>query len=307
MIPIITPTSRNRSLLRLNPQDTKEMLSKNKALLFRGFQVDNETFCLFTEMLSKNFSTYQGGAFERDRINGKKDLLSVDKIKSGKKMNINSHANKYLRDKSLPLHGEMYYQKIRPELLWFYCEIPPTRQGQTTICDAAKLFQAISPTSQKLLLNNNLEYTRWYTKKDWKTRFQVDTYSALTEILRQGDFKYQLLPDGRLETRYVCPAILFDNDQTPLCINNIATVCSHELLHMLLGRRRDSIVRFESGRKIPFKLYAELLWLSRKLSWHHQWQKNDILLIENKQFLHGRKSVKKDNRKINVRMADYMD
>ena len=54
-----------------------------------------------------------------------------------------------------------------------------------------------------------------------------------------------------------------------------------------------------NDKKIPIKFLKEIKNKSKLLTYFHKWKKNDVLMVDNKKFMHGRnKIVKNENRQI---------
>ncbi|MEZ4580446.1 MAG: TauD/TfdA family dioxygenase [Caldilineaceae bacterium] len=116
------------SVLDLDECQIVDLFSRSGALVLRGFNSTLDEFRTFTDCYGSDFLTYQGGgfrfrSFDRRAINDESTILSVTGGSQGFPM---------------PLHGEMFYLKIRPRILWFRCEIPPERDGETTWATAPR-------------------------------------------------------------------------------------------------------------------------------------------------------------------------
>ena len=135
------------NILHFPTSEVDNLLKNSSLLLFRGFAIDTEKFKEFSNSICQDFLAYVGGAYSRDMINEDKTLLSV----TGHKLHF-----------AVPFHGEMYYKKYKPELLWFYCANPPLKDGQTTICDGIEVYEHLSPKTQELLTNSQIKYMRTY-------------------------------------------------------------------------------------------------------------------------------------------------
>ena len=85
--------------------------------------MDKNSFVDFTRSITPNFINYSGGAYPRDPIDGDNTVLSV----TGNRQAF-----------AVPLHGEMFYTKSRPAVLWFFCSTPPEADGETTVCDGIR-------------------------------------------------------------------------------------------------------------------------------------------------------------------------
>jgi alpha-ketoglutarate-dependent taurine dioxygenase len=265
----------------------KEIIDSFKSkslLLFRGFDVDTETFKKFTELFSDNFVTYVGGAYSREMINGDKTLLSV----TGGKQNF-----------PVPLHGEMYYRKQRPDIIWFYCASPALKDGETTICDGIQVYNELSYSTQELLLKKRLKYIRTYAADVWQKIYQTDALSVVEKVCKENDMQLEVERDQSITTSYIASAI-----QPSRCgnfqvfINNILPVVAQEI-----KVSQASLVRFEDDSKIPDEVINEIKIVTDRLTHGISWQKGDILMVDNTRFLHGRRSFADNQRDIYVRLC----
>ena len=48
-----------------------------------------------------------------------------------------------------------------------------------------------------------------------------------------------------------------------------------------------------SGKKVPARYINEMKLKSSELTYDHIWEKNDLFMIDNKRFMHGRRSFDK--------------
>jgi alpha-ketoglutarate-dependent taurine dioxygenase len=141
----------NVSILELDKEEIISLFKSNGILLFRGFDVDVDIFKEFTNLLSIDFINYAGGAFSRRVINGDQTLLSVNDFKS-----------------EIKLHGEMYYQYNIPLMLWFFCANPPSKDGETTVCDGRQFFNEISSSTKELFSKKKLKFSVRISQEDWQ-------------------------------------------------------------------------------------------------------------------------------------------
>jgi alpha-ketoglutarate-dependent taurine dioxygenase len=277
--------SADKNIFELNREDVINLFNSSSALLFRGFNVDTDTFKKFTELFSTNFVSYVGGAYSREMINGDKTLLSV----TGGKLHF-----------AVPLHGEMYYRKQKPDIIWFYCASPALKDGETTICDGVQVYNELSESTQELLHKKRLKYIRTYAADAWQTIYQTDDLNLVEKVCHNNDMHLKLNPDHSITTEYISSAI-----QKSKCgshnvfINNLLPVVAQEI-----AGSNSSIVRFEDDSKIPDAVIIEIKDVTEKLTHLVSWQKGDIVMIDNTRLLHGRRSFFDNQRDIYVRLCE---
>ena len=260
---------------------------------FRGFPNSPETFEKFTTSFGGDFMTYMGGGYKRRTINegGDKSIMSVNYYLGSEEQ------SKF----SLPLHGEMYYIKRRPELMWFYCVCPAESEGETTVCDGEAILAGLKPSTRDLFANQRLRYIRYYPDGEWQKRFQTDDLDAIEEFAHANDMSIKIDKTARtVHTEYYYPAVVEGKwSGAPAFINNILPVVWQEVA----GKKDDNIVRLEDGSKIPDEVVAELQQVSDSLTRLIEWQPADIAMVDNTRVLHGRRAFSDERRQIYSRMV----
>lgn len=268
----------------LDQAEVIEQFNTSSLLLFRRFDVDTEDFKKFTELFSTNFVSYIGGAYSREMINGDKTLLSVT---GGKE--------------SFPvaLHGEMYYRKQRPDILWFYCATPALQDGETTVCDGIEIYEQLSSSTQELFQEKRIKYTRTYPTGVWQKIYQTDDLNHVAAVCQDNDMQLEANSE-QIITHYLTSAIQPSRcGEYQVFINNILPVTAQEA-HGI----NSSIVRFEDNTKIPKSVINEIKEVTEQLIYLVAWQKGDILMIDNTRLMHGRKAFADNQRDIYVRLCE---
>lgn len=278
--------------------------NEHGALLFRNFQIDCDGFTEFTSTLCNSFSTYKGGGFrwgklDREKINNNETLLTV----TGATQSF-----------SIPLHGEMYYMKNRPTLLWFFCAEPPAVAGETILCSGTELYRQLGTKEREFFSQNQLKYIRHLTSDEWPVAFQTGDWESLRSWCEDNDCKLSENSDGSITIEYVISAVLREGATgKKVFINNLLLIHSIEqsirsgLAAQVVELPRDAcpfIVRSESGEEIPSAIVGQVEQTADKLTAKVAWRKGDVLMIDNRRILHGRKKCRGTDRKIFVRMGE---
>jgi alpha-ketoglutarate-dependent taurine dioxygenase len=286
----------------LPQEEVIALFRRHGALLFRGFAVDTEAFLEFTSRYSKDFSTYQGGGFrwgslDREKIDNNETLLSV----TGSTQSF-----------GIPLHGEMYYMRQKPKLLWFYCEHPPAEAGETTLCDGRELYKKMQAPEREYFSQHKLKYIRHLTRDEWPVAFQTNELENLRAWCDKNGSTLTENADGSMTIEYVCSAIT-QGGQEDVFINNLLVIHSAEqaILSGVAGKALNLprnacpiVVRLENDAEIPADLVAQIEHAADRLSAKVSWQAGDILMIDNTRILHGRKKSPDAKRNIYVRMGE---
>jgi len=267
----------NNSILELEPEKIISLFKEFGVLLFRGFATDVEIFKEFSNSLSTDFIDYAGGAFNRRIINGDKTVLSVNDFNS-----------------EIKLHGEMYYQKNIPLMLWFFCANPASEKGETTICDGRQFFNELSSATQDLFSKNKLKFTVHISQEQWQKKYKIEDINQLEEICKVNDTRLTSYKDNSILLEYISPAIL------PSRCGNYQVFINSLLPTKQLN---PNILRFEDDSDIPDTVMFEVNEIAERITTEIDWQKGDILMIDNTRILHGRRAFDDEMREIYLRLC----
>lgn len=283
---LITPKDTSaESSLPLAGSGVIDHFKQSGVVLFRGFGMDQPDFVSYTENLTPDFIDYSGGAYARDRIDDNATVLSV----TGNRQFF-----------AVPLHGEMFYTKFRPTILWFYCVVPPVSGGETTVCDGVALYRQLSPETQELFKSRPINYIRHYEDGNWQKIYLSDSVEKVAGLCRERDTEFTYNTDDRsISTEYRCSAITTPlyTDQ-PAFVNNILPVLTQEA-----NGHTHSLVRFADGGRIPEDVIAEIKEVSGRLTFGVEWQAGDLVMVDNSRFMHGRHAFNDTQRELNMRMS----
>ncbi|HIK19066.1 MAG TPA: TauD/TfdA family dioxygenase [Leptolyngbyaceae cyanobacterium M33_DOE_097] len=267
----------NIDILSLNKESIINLFQSEGVLLFRGFETDIETFSKFTNQFSENFMDYAGGVFNRRTINGDSTVLSVNDFKH-----------------EIKLHGEMYYQKNIPLMLWFFCIHPPVQAGETIICDGKSFFAELSQPLKELFSQKKLKYRGFLDKETWKRQYKTDDLNILKQVCKSNDTQLQINQDESINIQYICPAIRPNRSGEYLVfINSLLPAKS----------MAPSSISFEDDSEIDDEIMIELNEIAEKITAEICWEKGDILMIDNTRIMHGRRAFSDDKRDICLRLC----
>lgn len=284
----------NSDIFAIAQENIRSLFKKSGVLLFQDFDINTDKFEQFTNLFGTEFMHYIGGAQVRKIINenGDKTISSVNFYTDSDKQQ--------KRTFKLPLHGEMFYTKSRPTLLWFYCVAPPLEDGETTVCDGVQVYQQLSEATKNLFKTKRLKYIRHYADGEWQGRFQTDDLSELAKFCRESDLNLKIDKGTQaITTEYVYPAIVKTRwGGQEAFLNSILIVEWQEA-----AGKTDSIVRLEDNSRIPDDVLLELQEVTERLTYLISWQRGDILMIDNTRMLHGRRAFSDQQRELYTRMC----
>jgi hypothetical protein len=275
----------------------------SRCILFRGFEASTEQFEQLTSSLTENFMSYQGGGFtigpfSRSTVNDNKTLLTA----TGK-----------TQEFPLPLHGEMYYLGRPPDLIWFYCATPVQQGGETTVGDGAAIFRDLPEDTQNLFRHRRIRYERHLGDGDWQLAFQTETRSEVELFCRLNQLELTWESDGSAVTSYCCSALRTNARGETCFINGLLLLGLAELailsgdaataLPEAANLKPDFVVRWDDGSRIDPVILKQIGKACARNEIPISWQKGDILMVDNRSIMHGRRQSSGRDRKILVRMG----
>lgn len=267
----------NENILNLGEESIIDSFLSEGVILFRGFDTNIESFTQFSNKLSSNFMDYSGGVFNRRVINGNPTILTVNDFNN-----------------EVRIHGEMYYQKMIPQMLWFYCHQPASSDGETIICDGKRFYNALNDSLKELFRYKKLRYVSKMDKSAWIKRYKTDNLSDLKRICESNDVQLYINEDQSIETHFTCPIVHPSRSREYLVfINSLLPAKS---------MYPDSVT-FDDGSDIDEDIMLQLNDIAEKLIVEICWEKGDILMIDNTRIMHGRRAFLDDNREIYLRLC----
>ena len=262
----------------LEPSHVIQLYKLSGAVLFRGFNGGLEGFENFTKKFTTNYTV--NGSLTRKPV-------SAD----GTTQTVNAG------DRLIPPHAEMAYTPFRPEMLWFYCETPASRGGETLVCDGLDVWSRLNEPTKDLFLKHNVSYRKIFTK----AQHDLDSMALLwfgetIDVSKIGE-KLARIPNTTLRIEedafhldYTVSAVQKPKHHDSLAFANSVIV-------------EDRTCFFENGEPVSRDLRLELFYEATNCSLRHKWQAGDVIVIDNSRMMHGRASFRDSGRKILVRMG----
>lgn len=182
----------------------------------------------------------------------------------------------------LDFHGELYYTPWPPDVLWFYCVCPAELDGQTLLCDGARLVNLMSAEARTFFLNNALVYEMSWAKEEWAPYFNTENKAAVMDQLKAWPSVMARFSDDVLHTRFTTWAIRQTKwGGQPAFVNS--------LLHAIDSTRRPDIGDYGLRTEIPAAVVSELRDLTARLAFWIEWKQGDIAMIDNTRVMHARR------------------
>lgn len=259
----------NADLAELPHDDVTELFKQHGTLLFRGFDATADDFRGLVQRFSTKLYFHQ---------NPNRETISKD----GAVLLVDAHRN------PIPAHAEMSYCPLHPGLQWFYCVRPAAEGGATTVYDGVQALGLLAKETRELFEERRLTWRLPFaTGPEHQERVFGTSDRAELDALFAGfdDFEYEFDETGSLNWRYTVSAV----PQAPY-------TDSRTLCNSYLGS--GALVTFEDGSSIPQHCRWDALDATEQVAVDIEWQPTDIVMIDNKRVMHGRRAFEDPDRKV---------
>lgn len=259
---VITPTA-GEELLDLPFAEVVKLFEAHGALIFRDFAIGPDRL---TKMTDRFTETYSGDAMRRAERFDQKIIRDVD-----------------YGDPTVRLHSEASFAPAWPEMIWLYCNVPPQTGGQTTLCDGAKLWKSLTAETQDLFMGTPIKYELNIPVAKPRPGKGQKKWVSHTVGAGNGVLDWET---GMLRLTQQRFAVQESRVPGKLCFANHLFV-TLESEDQLLSRT------LPSGQAIPDHVIEEIYGKADELTYEVSWQKGDLLMLDNKRFMHGRRPFAK--------------
>jgi len=274
---IITPTPSYNLTDNLTDEKTvtlaKQHLSKNGWVLLRGFNTNLNSFSELLQQFSHQLT------FDPAREFADKSSQKVDAGKT-----------------AVGLHIENGNTPFPPKYVAFYSAKSAKSGSQTTVCDGRALFKNMpvelqQKWSQQVTVSRQLPAHLW---RKYVATQHPNVHSACeVEEKHLADF-IAAIPNQR-GTINSDGSLDYELDIQP-CLFNEKEGGSDEVAfaNAILGpsfNYEKPAYTFSDGEKISDLIIKETNDLAEKYTYEVSWQDGDVVLIDNKRVLHGRRAI----------------
>ena len=241
--------------------------------LLRGYQYDVETFSQLMSQLCQTLT------YDPARQNITSEAQKVD---------AGTHA--------IGLHIENGNTPMPPDVIAFFSELSATKGSQTTICDGHAVYQALSP-KLKATFSQPMRISRYLPQAIWQNYVATATGRADADQISLDDLEtfitattsktltHHVEPQTDGGVRYVLqiPAIREDNVSGQLTFANT-------LLGPSFNYEKPEFT-LANGQHVDDALIDELTQLCEKYTQDIAWQNGDVVILDNKRMMHGRRQI----------------
>ncbi|MDN3028243.1 TauD/TfdA family dioxygenase [Streptomyces sp. S.PB5] len=279
--------------------DLEELLTREKAIVFRGFSVRPDGLDPVMDRLLPRRLAYVNGNSPRTKV-GSNVYTSTE----------------YPPEFTISMHNEMSYASSWPTRLLFYCEIAAETGGATPVVDAALWLNSLDDEVREAFAggvrySQNLHGGKGLGKS-WQDTFETDDRDQVDVYLKEAGSDWSWRPDGSLRVSNVRPATLrHPVTGTEVWFNQsdqwhpaaLGDETAKALAQIMPAEELPQSVCFADGRPIPDDYVIQVRDRGLDNAVNVDWQVGDLLLIDNVLVAHGRRSFT-GKRRVLVAMTD---
>jgi len=279
-----------------NEDDVETFLSTNGILLIRGLNINSEDFGdVLAGLFGEKLLTYTYRSTPRTAL----------------KNNIYT-ATEYHPSQVIPQHNENAYSNVWPIRIGFLSVTTAQKMGNTPISDSRVAYQEIPEDIRNEFEQKKIMYVRNYSNVDlpWNEVFQTEDKSVVEKYCRENNIQYEWTGNG-LRTKQTNQATaihpvtrekLWFNQAHLFHVSSLEEELREGLVALLGEENLPRNTYFGDGTPIDAEYLSVIREVYEKTKFSFQWQKNDLLLLDNMLYTHGREPFE-GPRKVLVGMA----
>ncbi len=278
--------------------DIRSLIETRGAVLIRGLKVPGTT--QFGKVLSTLFGS---------------ELLEYvyrSTPRTGLRGNVYT-ATEYPAGEVIPQHNENSYSRNWPNRIGFMCLLLAETGGETPIGDSRVVYNLLPASVRDRFEEKGVMYVRNYSTLDlpWSVVFQTEDKGQVEEYCDANQLRYEWLENNSLRTSQVNPATashprtgekIWFNQAHLFHASSLGKEIAETLLASLGEEKLPRNSYYGDGSPIEPESLEIIRAAYQQTRIKFAWQKNDLLLLDNMLFTHGRESYT-GARKVLVGMA----
>lgn len=276
--------------LRSEAEPLRALLGRHGGILFRGFEVEGaEDFRATNESLGAQPFDYVGGNSPRSRV-------AADVFTS----------TEYPASEVISLHNEMSYLPSWPRRLFFCSVVPAASGGQTSLAHGGEVLRRLPADVVQRLRSKQISYIRNFRSdiplgKNWQTTYQTDDRAEVEAIAASQGSTCRWQPNGSLRVSTRCQATLVHPDTGAEYWFNQAEQWHPTALNPAIRSMFEGMVgrgnlphecEYGDGEPMEPEVLAEIRRVLDDSKLLFDWQRGDVLMIDNVAMMHGREAFK---------------
>ena len=254
------------------------------AILFRGFDLPTPSH--FSALVQSGFcyeeQPYIGG-------NAVRTIIAPRVFTS----------NESPPSQKIPFHHEMAQVPRFPTKVFFYCQTPSTKGGETPIVLSSTISDLIEkefPVLFRKFRDEGVKYIRTMPTEDdassalgrgWCSTYQTRVKEVAENEMRKDGVEWEWLPNGDLKTISKRLEAVRVVDGKNVFFNQV--VAAYTGWNDSRNVSEDAIVFGKSGDKLPKAEMTKIIEIMDENSVAFKWEAGDVLLIDNRLAMHSRK------------------
>ena len=281
-----------------NKDFVESILSTSGALLVRGLNIagGEEFGDILRNLFGEELSAYTYRSTPRTQINSSNVYT----------------ASEYHPSETIPQHNENSYSNSWPMRIGFLCKTVADKMGNTPISDSRVAYREIPEDIREEFEKKGVMYVRNYLDIDlpWTEVFQTKDKKVVEKYCKKNNLKFEWIANG-LRTRQVNQATtlhpttnekLWFNQAHLFHISNLDDELREGLIELAGEENLPRNTYFGDGTPMDTEMLSIIRNVYERTKFSFQWEKNDLLLLDNMLFTHGREPFE-GSREILVGMA----
>ncbi|MFF4674598.1 TauD/TfdA family dioxygenase [Streptomyces sp. NPDC001279] len=295
----VDPTPSGLAAFVSNINEISSLLIREKALVFRGFNVTEDALDPAMSLLLPNRLAYVHGNSPRSKV-GSNLYTSTE----------------YPSEFTISMHNELSYAHTWPSRLLFFAAQEPTTGGATPVVDGVTWLESLDPKIREAFAGG-VRYTQnlhdgFGFGKSWQDTFETDDRNEVVTFLNDSNAKWEWQEDGTLRVTQMRPATVrhpvtdvevWFNQADQWHPAALGDETATELGQLLSEEQLPQSVRFADGSPIPDEYIIEVRDKGLEASIDVDWRTGDLMLIDNVLVGHGRRPFT-GPRRVLVAMSD---
>ncbi|MGN9768558.1 TauD/TfdA family dioxygenase [Micromonospora sp. SD12] len=282
----------------LRELDLAQVLTAEKALVFRGFGVRPETLDPVMDLLLPRRLAYVHGNSPRTKV-GRNVYTSTE----------------YPARYTISMHNELSYAARWPARLLFFCQIAAETGGATPVVDAELWLDSLDAQLRAdfaggLRYQQNL-HDGMGLGKSWRETFETDSRDEVEEFLAGAGATWEWTADGLRVTQLrpatlrhpVTGAEVWFNQADQWHPAGLDDDIARVMTQVMGPDELPQSVTFADGSPIPDEYVTQIRDRGLEAAVDVDWRVGDLLLIDNVLTAHGRRPYTGD-RRVLVAMSD---
>jgi len=277
----LSPSGEQKSLQGIDGATVESIYKTYGAILFRGFLYDLDMFRAFTSQFCTSAVVNDSGG--RRIVDRERNIQTVN-----------------LGNDAFPLHPELSRTPWKPDVCWFACVKPPLSKGETLVCDGMQAVENMPLRLFNQLKERSLRYTEPTTPADcikWLGSHYPDDH-VLSNPPASSPYEY-FREQNQVYCSFTRPVL-----HKPMFAEGLAF--GNFLIFSRLYNHDRHFPVFENGEQVPDELIVQINKVCKDITVAVKWQRNDILMLDNTRFMHGRNPIDKVAERLIITLFAYL-